>query len=42
MSAKITNYDGDIVTFPQKVVWAESVEHLQTILKDAKQFPSPV
>jgi hypothetical protein len=29
MSAKITNYDGGVVTFSQKVVRAESVEHLK-------------
>ena len=40
MNAKITNYDGSVVMFPQKVVRAESMEHLQTILKDKEQFPS--
>ncbi len=42
MNAKITNYDGSVVMFPQKIVRAQSMEHLQTILKDTKQFPSPV
>ncbi len=42
MNAKITNYDGGVITFPQKVVRPESVEELQAILKDTERFPSPV
>ena len=42
MSTKITNYDGGVVTVPQKVVRPESVEELQAILRDSAQFPSPV
>ncbi|HVO83086.1 MAG TPA: FAD-binding protein [Syntrophobacteria bacterium] len=38
----IANYDGSVVTSPQKVVRPESVEELQTILRDAEQFPAPV
>src|SRR3989304_1922531 len=42
MNAKITNYDGGVITFPQKVVRPESVEELQAILEDTERFPSPV
>jgi FAD/FMN-containing dehydrogenase len=42
MSTKITNYDGGVVTVPQKVVRPESVEELQAILRDSARFPSPV
>ena len=42
MDTTITNYDGGVVTAPQKVVRPESVEELQAILRDAERFPSPV
>ncbi|MCI0454123.1 MAG: FAD-binding protein [Candidatus Dadabacteria bacterium] len=42
MNTKITNYDGGVVTVPQKVVRPESVEELQAILRDTERFPSPV
>ena len=42
MSTKITNYDGGVITIPQKVVRPESVEELQAILKDTELFPKPV
>jgi len=42
MDTTITNYDGSVVTAPQKVVRPESVEELQAILQDAERFPSPV
>jgi FAD/FMN-containing dehydrogenase len=42
MSAMISNYDGSVVTSPQKFVRPESVEELQNILRDAEQFPAPV
>lgn len=42
MDTTITNYDGGVVTAPQKVVRPESVEELQAILQDTERFPSPV
>ena len=42
MPMQITNYDGGVVTLPQKLVRPESVEELQAILQDTKRFPSPV
>jgi FAD/FMN-containing dehydrogenase len=42
MNTQITNYDGGVVTLPQKVVRPESIEELQAILKDTERFPGPV
>jgi hypothetical protein len=42
MNTMITNYDGGVVTVPQKIVRPESVEELQAILRDPARFPSPV
>lgn len=42
MSHHITNYDGGIVASPQQLVYAETVEQIQAILKDRERFPSPV
>jgi FAD/FMN-containing dehydrogenase len=38
----ITNYDGSVVTLPQKIVRPESVEELQAIVRDTARFPAPV
>ena len=38
----ISNYDGGIVTTPQQLVYAESVEQIQAVLKDRAKYPSPV
>jgi FAD/FMN-containing dehydrogenase len=42
MSNTIVNYDGSIVTSPQQVVFPETVEEIQAILRDATRYPSPV
>lgn len=42
MSTSIANYDGSIVSTPQVFVHAESVEHLQAILRDRVTYPGPV
>ena len=42
MSSTITNYDGGITTSPQQLVYVETVEQIQSILKDPVGFPSPV
>jgi FAD/FMN-containing dehydrogenase len=42
MNATIANYDGSVITSPQKVVRPESVEELRAILRDTERFPAPV
>jgi UDP-N-acetylenolpyruvoylglucosamine reductase len=42
MQRPISNYDGGITTSPQQLVYVETVEQIQAILKDPAQFPSPV
>jgi hypothetical protein len=42
MQTHITNYDGGVVTAPQKLVRPESVEELQAIVRDTERFPGPV
>ena len=42
MNHSISNYDGGITTSPRQLVYAETVEQIQAILKDAQRFPSPV
>jgi FAD/FMN-containing dehydrogenase len=42
MKTHITNYDGGVVTLPQKIVRPESVEELQAIMRDTERFPSPL
>ena len=42
MSNSVSSYDGSIVSTPQELVRPESVEELQTILKQRDRYPSPV
>ncbi|HEY3937532.1 MAG TPA: FAD-dependent oxidoreductase, partial [Bryobacteraceae bacterium] len=42
MPNTIVNYDGSIVTSPQQVVFPETVEEIQSILRDPARYPSPV
>ena len=42
MSTTVTNYDGSIVSTPVIFVRPESVERLQSILRNHDTFPSPV
>jgi hypothetical protein len=42
MAYSISNYDGGITTSPQQLVYVETVEHIQALLKDSARFPSPV
>src|ERR1041385_1833730 len=42
MANKIVNYDGSISTSPQQLVFPETVEDIQAVLRDAARFPSPV
>jgi len=38
----IANYDGSITTTPQQLVYPETVEDIQAILRDTARYPSPV
>src|SRR4029077_2915969 len=42
MANAVSSYDGSIVSSPQELVRPESVEELQTILKQRDRYPSPV
>jgi hypothetical protein len=42
VSTTITNYDGGIVTTPKEHVCPESIEELQSILRQPDRYPSPV
>jgi FAD/FMN-containing dehydrogenase len=41
-SIEIVNYDGGITTSPQQLVYPETVEQIQAVLRDPAQYPSPV
>jgi hypothetical protein len=42
MAKSITNYDGSIVVSPQQVVYPQTVEEIQKVLRDPARYPSPV
>jgi FAD/FMN-containing dehydrogenase len=42
MANAVSSYDGSIVSSPQELVRPESVEELETILKQRDRYPSPV
>jgi FAD binding domain/D-arabinono-1,4-lactone oxidase len=42
MSNHVVNYDGSITATPQQLVYPETVEEIQVILRDSATFPSPV
>lgn len=42
MSNQITNYDGSITFSPQQLAYPQTVEDIQTILRDSLHYPSPV
>lgn len=42
MANQIVNYDGSITVSPQQLVYPETVEEIQAILRDPVRFPSPV
>jgi hypothetical protein len=42
MTSTIENYDRSITAQPRQLVDAESVEHIQSILRNTRDFPSPV
>ncbi len=42
MAKSITNYDGSITVTPQQLVYPETLEELQAVLRDRARYPSPV
>lgn len=42
MSSVIANYDGSITAAPRELVYPETVEEIQTVLRDRARYPSPV
>jgi len=42
MSNTIVNYDGSITTNPKQLVYPQTIEELQSILRDTATYPSPV
>jgi len=42
MANLIVNYDGSITTSPQQLVFPQTVQEIQSILKDSATYPSPV
>ncbi len=42
MTTSITNYDGGVVTTPQQIVRPNSVPGLQSVMRDADRYPTPL
>ena len=42
MPNQILNYDGSITTTPQQLVYPETVQEIQTVLRDTARYPNPV
>jgi hypothetical protein len=42
MPNPVVNYDGSITTTPQQLVYPETVDQIQAILRDSATYPSPV
>jgi FAD/FMN-containing dehydrogenase len=42
MGNEIRNYDGGITTVPQLLVYVQTREQIQSILRDAQRYPGPV
>ena len=42
MANHVVNYDGSITTSPQQLIYPQSVEEIQAILRDPVTYPSPV
>lgn len=42
MPIQVVNYDGSITSSPQQLVYPETVQDIQAILRDPVRFPSPV
>lgn len=42
MPNQVTNYDGSITASPQQLVYPQTVEEIQAVLRDPATYPSPV
>lgn len=42
MPGPIVNYDGSITTSPKELIYPETVEQIQSVVRDPARFPSPV
>lgn len=42
MRNQIVNYDGSITASPQQLVYPQSVEEIQAVMRDAGRYPGPV
>ena len=42
MSNSVVNYDGSITASPQQLVYPETAEDIQAVLRDPARYPSPV
>lgn len=42
MASQVVNYDGSITTTPAQLVYPETVDQIQAILRDSATYPSPV
>jgi FAD/FMN-containing dehydrogenase len=42
MSNQVVNYDGSLTASPQQLVYPQSVDEIQAILRDSVTYPSPV
>jgi len=42
MANVIVNYDGSITTTPQQLIYPQTVEAIQAVLRDSATYPSPV
>jgi hypothetical protein len=42
MPTQIVNYDGSITVSPQQVIYPDTVEEIQAILRDSSVYPGPV
>src|SRR5580693_10495546 len=42
MANQVVNYDGSITASPQQLVYPQTVEDIQAVLRDTATYPSPV
>jgi hypothetical protein len=42
MRDQVVNYDGSITTSPQRLIYPETVEEIQAVLRDSERYPRPV
>src|SRR5579864_7260211 len=42
MANTIVNYDGSITTTPQQLIYPQTVQEIQSVLRNSATYPSPV